>query len=71
MWSQSDLARISLGPYLTLSWGEHEEGVRLSEPVLMDSWIRDNKQVILRGVSHFAPLQDPGQFAAAVDTFLA
>ncbi|KAH7338899.1 Alpha/Beta hydrolase protein [Rhizoctonia solani] len=70
-WTQSGLGSITLGPELTLSWGEYEEAINLSEPALMHSWIKDSKPVIMPNVSHFAPLQDPEQFAAAVENFLS
>ncbi|KAF8669663.1 alpha/beta hydrolase fold [Rhizoctonia solani] len=70
-WTQSDLSKITLGPKLTLSWGEHEEAISLSELTLLPSWIENTKRVIMTGVSHFAPLQDPSQFTAALETFLA
>ncbi|CAE6417646.1 unnamed protein product [Rhizoctonia solani] len=70
-WTQSDMAKIILGSKLTLSWGQHEEAINLSEQTLLPSWIKDSKSVIMPGVSHFAPLQDPAQFAAALETFLA
>ncbi|KAH7337207.1 Alpha/Beta hydrolase protein, partial [Rhizoctonia solani] len=69
-WTQSDMAKISLGSKLTLSWGQHEEAINLSEQTLLPSWIKGSKSVIMNGVSHFAPLQDPAQFAAALETFL-
>ncbi|CAE7183294.1 unnamed protein product [Rhizoctonia solani] len=70
-WTQSDLAKITLGSKLTLSWGEHEEAINLSERTLLPSWIKNSKSVIMSAVSHFAPLQDPAQFAADLETFLA
>ncbi|CUA75496.1 hypothetical protein RSOLAG22IIIB_05927 [Rhizoctonia solani] len=70
-WTQSDMAKITLGSKLTLSWGQHEEAINLSEQTLLPSWIKNSKSVIMPGVSHFAPLQDPAQFAAALETFLA
>ncbi|KAF8752628.1 alpha/beta hydrolase fold [Rhizoctonia solani] len=70
-WTQSDLSKITLGSKLTLSWGEHEEAINLSELTLLPSWIKNTKRVIMTGVSHFAPLQDPSQFTVALETFLA
>ncbi|KDN43702.1 hypothetical protein RSAG8_05892, partial [Rhizoctonia solani AG-8 WAC10335] len=70
-WTASDMAKISLGPKLTLSWGQHEESINLSEQTVLPSLIKNSKSVILPGVSHFAPLQNPTQFAAALETFLA
>ncbi|KAB5589319.1 hypothetical protein CTheo_7241 [Ceratobasidium theobromae] len=70
-WTQEDLSKLTLGSQITLSWGEHEEAIKLSEPALMHSWVKDSKLVVMEGVSHFAPLQNPRQFASAVETFLA
>ncbi|EUC55268.1 alpha/beta hydrolase fold protein [Rhizoctonia solani AG-3 Rhs1AP] len=70
-WTQSDMAKISLGSHLTLSWGEHEEAINLSEMKLLPSWIKNSKSVVMPGVSHFAPVQNPTQFATALESFLA
>ncbi|GAB1526798.1 hypothetical protein RhiTH_009970 [Rhizoctonia solani] len=71
IWTQSDLSKISLGSKLTLSWGEHEEAIKLSELTPLPSWIKDTKRVIMTGVSQSGPLQDPNLFTAALQTFLA
>ncbi|CAE6485099.1 unnamed protein product [Rhizoctonia solani] len=34
-------------------------------------YIKNSKRVVMRGVSHFAPLQDPVQFAAKLEAFLS
>ncbi|KAM0209264.1 hypothetical protein ACHAQD_011243 [Fusarium lateritium] len=48
---------------------EHEEAVNLDVPKKLHSAIKGSQLQILTGVSHFAPLQDPKQFAAAVEKF--
>ncbi|KDN41632.1 hypothetical protein RSAG8_07310, partial [Rhizoctonia solani AG-8 WAC10335] len=70
-WTESDLNGITLKSKLTLSWGEHEEAVHFSEMDHLPKLIKRSKKVIMPGVSHFAPLQNPTQFAAALETFLA
>ncbi|KEP51542.1 putative alpha/beta fold hydrolase [Rhizoctonia solani 123E] len=69
-WTKSDLGKITLGPKLTLSWGEQEEAIDLKEVKELPGYIQDSKLVVMPGVSHFAPLQDATQFAAALETFL-
>ena len=71
LWEPSDLTKIMLGSKLTLGWGEHEEAVELEEMKQLPSYIKGSRSVIMPGVSHFAPLQDPARFAAALETFLA
>ncbi|CAF3454637.1 hypothetical protein FGSG_02616 [Fusarium graminearum PH-1] len=49
---------------------EHEEAVNLDVPAKLHSAIKGSKLRILTGVSHFAPLQDPDQYTAAIEEFI-
>ena len=69
-WSQADFAPIKLGSKVTVAAAQYDEAVVRTEPALLQSWIAGSKLVTLTNVSHFAPLQDPKQFAAALETFL-
>ncbi|KAJ1303123.1 hypothetical protein OPQ81_011323 [Rhizoctonia solani] len=71
MWTKADLQKITLGPKLTLSWGDHEEVIKLSEPAFMHDAIPNSKLVLARNVSHFGLVQDPKQFSSILDHFLA
>ncbi|RGP67532.1 putative alpha beta fold family hydrolase [Fusarium longipes] len=50
---------------------EHEEAVNLDVPGKLHKAIKGSKLQILTGVSHFAPLQDPDQYTAAVEKFFS
>ncbi|KAF3014752.1 hypothetical protein E8E14_009865 [Neopestalotiopsis sp. 37M] len=69
-WIQSNFAKITLGAKVTVADGQYEEAIVLSEPALLNSWIEGSVRATLTNVSHFAPLQDPVQFAAKVEAFL-
>lgn len=69
-WTESDFAKIKLGSKVTVSDAEYEEAIVLSEPALLNSWIEGSVLVTMTNVSHFAPVQDPVQFAAKVEAFL-
>ncbi|EEY23812.1 alpha/beta hydrolase [Verticillium alfalfae VaMs.102] len=49
---------------------EHEEAINLDTPAQLHKAIKGSKLQILKGVSHFAPMQDPVQFTKAVEDFL-
>ncbi|KAK7958541.1 Alpha/Beta hydrolase protein [Apiospora saccharicola] len=70
-WTEADFAKIKLGAKVTIADGQYEEAVALAEPALLNNWIAGSQRVTLTNVSHFAPLQDPDQFAAKVEEFLA
>jgi pimeloyl-ACP methyl ester carboxylesterase len=70
-WTASDLGNITLGSKLTLSWGQYEEAIKLSESATMNEYIKGSQRLIMQNVSHFGPLQDPVQFAAGVERFMA
>ncbi|ETS77418.1 hypothetical protein PFICI_11292 [Pestalotiopsis fici W106-1] len=69
-WTESDFAKIRLGSKVTVSDAQYEEAIVLSEPALLNSWIEGSVLVTMTNVSHFAPVQDPVQFAAKVEAFL-
>lgn len=69
-WVQSHFSKIKLGSRVTVSDGQYEEAIVLSEPALLHDWIKGSQLVTMTNVSHFAPVQDPIQFAAKVDDFL-
>jgi pimeloyl-ACP methyl ester carboxylesterase len=71
MWTKADLQKIKLGSKLTLSWGDHEETINLSEPGFMHDAIPGSKLVLAKNVSHFGMLQDPKQFSTLLERFLA
>ncbi len=66
--SAAELAAIRVP--VTVADGEHEEFVRPEHTRYLARTIPGARLVILRGVSHFALLQDPAAFAAAVLEFL-
>ena len=67
-WSAADLARIRT-PVL-IADGEHDEAIRRDHTELMAKEVPGAKLLILPGVSHFAMLQNPTEFNAAVLGFL-
>ncbi|KAG8741108.1 hypothetical protein FRC11_014978 [Ceratobasidium sp. 423] len=71
MWTKADLQNITLGSKLTLSWGDHEEVIKLSESAFMHDAIPNSKLVLARNVSHFGLVQDPKQFSSILENFLA
>jgi len=70
-WTETNFDRIALGDKVTVAHGQYEEAVVLTEPALLHEWIKGSKLVKLTNVSHFAPVQDPAQFASKVQQFLA
>lgn len=69
-WTQADFANITLGDKLTVAGAQYDEAVVHTEPALLQSWLPGSKLVTLTNVSHFAPIQDPKQFAAAIEAVL-
>lgn len=69
-WSDADLARID-GAKVTVAGADHDEAVNLDVQPHLHQVIAGSRLVILSGVSHFAAIQDPDQFARAVEDFLA
>lgn len=64
-----DLARISTP--VAIVDGDHDEAIKREHTEYLTRSIPGAKLIILPGVSHFAMLQDPGQFNAAMLAFLA
>lgn len=67
-YSAHDLAQISVP--VTIVQSEHDEFIKREHAVYLAQTIPNAKLVDLKGVSHFAPLQRPGQFNAALLAFL-
>jgi pimeloyl-ACP methyl ester carboxylesterase len=59
------------GSRVIIVGADHEEAVNLGVPERLHSVIKGSSIRILTGVSHFAPLQDPDQFTAAVEEFFS
>jgi pimeloyl-ACP methyl ester carboxylesterase len=66
----ADLAKIS-GPKIAIGDGEKEEIIRPEHATYLAKTIPGAKLVILKGVSHFAPMQKPDAFNAAMLAFLS
>lgn len=69
-WTRADFEKITLGSKVTVSDGQYEEAVVRSEPALLNEWIAGSKLVTIADASHFAVIQQPKLFAAALETFL-
>ncbi|KAK7703811.1 hypothetical protein SLS57_010774 [Botryosphaeria dothidea] len=69
-WSDADLAKID-GSKVTISGADHDEAVNLAVPEHLNSVITGSKLVMMTGVSHFAPVQDPTQFSQKIEDFIA
>jgi pimeloyl-ACP methyl ester carboxylesterase len=67
-WTKAQLATIRTP--ITVADGEHEEAINLDHTRMMAGAIPGARLVILPGVSHFAGVQNPAQFNAAVMRFL-
>ncbi|PSK51803.1 hypothetical protein B9Z65_3070 [Elsinoe australis] len=68
-WSDVDLAKIE-GGKVTIAGAEFDEAVNLNVQPHLNKVISGSKLVILPGVSHFAPVQNPALFTGAVEDFL-
>ena len=68
-YSTNDLAQIRVP--VTIVHSEHDEFIKREHAEYLARSIPNAKFVYLPGVSHFAPLQRPGQFNTAMLTFLA
>jgi pimeloyl-ACP methyl ester carboxylesterase len=62
------LAQISVSVVIVHS--EHDEFIKREHAEYLARSIPNAELVSLRGVSHFAPLQRPGEFNAAMLAFL-
>ncbi|KAL0578481.1 hypothetical protein V5O48_003530 [Marasmius crinis-equi] len=69
-WSDADLAKID-GSKVTIAGADHDEAVNLAVPAHLHSVIKGSKLVMMTGVSHFAPVQDPSQFSKRIEGFIA
>ncbi|MDB5481006.1 MAG: alpha/beta hydrolase fold [Caulobacteraceae bacterium] len=67
-YAAADLARIATP--VAIVDGDHDEAIRRDHTEYLARMIPGAKLIILPGVSHFAMLQDPAQFNAAVLAFL-
>ncbi|ANM09678.1 MULTISPECIES: alpha/beta fold hydrolase [unclassified Rhizobium] len=63
-----DLGRIGVPVAIVL--GEHDEFIKPEHAEYLARSIPDAQMITLKGVSHFAPLQRPAEFNAAVLSFL-
>ncbi|KAF2217772.1 hypothetical protein CERZMDRAFT_30708 [Cercospora zeae-maydis SCOH1-5] len=64
-WSDAEFAAID-GEKVTLVEAEYDEAVKRGVPFHQHEVLKGSGYVKLRNVSHFAPMQDPDQFAKAV-----
>jgi pimeloyl-ACP methyl ester carboxylesterase len=67
-YTREDLGRIRVP--VTIVQSEHDEFIRREHAEYLAQSIRNAKYLGLYGVSHFAPLQRPQQFTAAILDFL-
>ncbi len=67
-YTAADLARIAVP--VTIVDGDHDEAIEPAHTAYLARTIPGAKLVILPGLSHFAMLQDPAAFDAAVTGFL-
>jgi len=68
-YSASDLAEIHVP--VAIVHGERDEFIKRDHAEYLSQSIRDSELILLPGVSHFAPLQRPGQFNSVMGAFLA
>jgi len=68
-YSAADLARIR-GPTIAIVDGDHEELILPDHTRYIARTIPHARLIILKGVSHFAPLQDPDGFNKSMIAFL-
>jgi pimeloyl-ACP methyl ester carboxylesterase len=67
-WTKSDLGRIAVPTWIVDA--DHDEAITHDQPRTMADWIPGASLLIEPDVSHFAFLQDPGQFTRDVEHFL-
>jgi pimeloyl-ACP methyl ester carboxylesterase len=68
-YKEADLAKIK-GPKIAIADGDKEEIVRPQHTAYLGKAVPGAKLIILNGVSHFAPMQKPDAFNAAMLSFL-
>jgi pimeloyl-ACP methyl ester carboxylesterase len=64
-YKEADLAKIN-GPKITIADGDKEEVIKPAHAEYLAKTISGAKLVVLPGVSHFAPMQKPDEFNAAM-----
>ncbi|CAM4802989.1 unnamed protein product [Rotaria magnacalcarata] len=69
-WNQTDFAKIPSSIYVWIVDGDHEEAIYRDQPDTMTLWIPQSGELILPRTSHFAFLQDPDTFIAALERFM-
>ena len=69
-YTAKDLAAIR-GPKIAIVDGDHEEVIKPEHTTYLAKSIPGAKLIILKEVSHFAPLQKPDEFNAAMLAFLS
>jgi pimeloyl-ACP methyl ester carboxylesterase len=67
-WTATQLAQIHVRTAIVL--GDHDEAIKRDHTEYMASSIPGAKLIILKDVSHFAMLQDPGGYTKAILDFL-
>ncbi|CAF3419629.1 unnamed protein product [Rotaria socialis] len=70
-WNQTDSAKIPSTIYAWIVDGDHEEVIYRDQPDTMALWIPQSGELILPRTSHFAFLQDPDTYIAALERFMA
>jgi len=68
-YSAADLAQISVP--VAVAQSEHDEFIEREHAEYLATTIPDGRLMLLPGVNHFAPLQDPQLFNATVVEFLS
>jgi pimeloyl-ACP methyl ester carboxylesterase len=68
-YTAADLAAIR-GPRLAIADGDHEEFIHRAHTLYLARTIPGAQLILLKNTSHFAPLQDPAGFNAALLGFL-
>lgn len=66
--TDAQLATID-GSRVQIVGADHDEAVNLEVPAHLNKVITGSSLVMLKDVSHFAPVQDPTSFAAAIEAF--
>jgi pimeloyl-ACP methyl ester carboxylesterase len=66
-WSDADLQRIATPTQIVL--GDHDEAVDRKHTEYLAAQIPNAKLILLKDVSHFAMLQDPAGYTAAIRAF--
>jgi len=70
-WTKVDFEKIPSDLAVWIVGSDHEEAVPREQTDTMASWIPQAGELILPGTSHFALIQEPTRFTAALKQFLA